>query len=212
MTEQTIQWRGREIPALPPGVEYNDATHRYFVDSQEWKSATQRLKPLHGFMEDGGIGMAWGKAAHDHVFHFMQGTLDAAMVDERMWPTLRGWQDAGGFFGFISKPFLAEYIVYSRRLRIIGRLDYLFDLGKHDLMVDLKTGSPSARETSITGLQLGIYAHGLIEHKLTTPAKLHTAEINVQMDGKMRPHEYNTAEIMAAAAGYLTYDSYMAKI
>jgi hypothetical protein len=205
----TILWHGADIPALLPGVEFKADGHEYTVDSSPWPSVTGYLNDDRYDNGDNTAAL-WGESAHDHAFHLVKGTLNRSMVtDPRMVLTLQGFEAGLKHFG-VTLPcgVLAEYIVYSKRFHFIGRFDFLFSLGNHDLLLDLKTGASSKRASRQTGLQLGGYAHGIIEHKLSTMTRLRLAELNVQLDGTWWPETFNTKKVMNVFLAAVSYKNY----
>jgi hypothetical protein len=208
----TIQWRGRAVPAVLPGVEFEEKGHKYRVNGQSWPSVTSFLEDYyHGPQES--AGAKWGTSAHKHVFHFMAKTLDMERLNPRMKPTLDGWLDALSFFKVPpGAEMLAEYIVYSARFHFIGRFDFLFALPDMDLLLDLKTGGQGEMESRKTGLQLGGYCHGIIEHGLSTISRLRAAEANIQQNGTMTPRWFKTREIMRVFLAQVEVKNYFQKI
>jgi hypothetical protein len=202
-----IIWHGREIPAVLPGIEFEEAGHKYKVNGQPWPGVTGLLPERYNNGDD--TGALWGTAAHDHCFHLVHGTLVRASVDPRMELTVDGFERALVFYGVhADTEVLPEYIVYSKKFHFIGRFDFLFNLGAHDLLLDLKTGAHNEKETRRTGMQIGGYAHGIIEHRLSTVKRLRAAEVNIQMDGTMAPYEYKVKEVMNVFLAMLTVRNY----
>jgi hypothetical protein len=213
MTPTTIKWRGRAIPAVLPGVEFDEVRHEYKVDGAKWPNVTGFLEDYYHGPQDS-KGARWGDSAHKHVFHFMKRTIDLARVKESMRPTLDGWMRALAHFNIPEDAeMLAEYIVYSSKFRFIGRLDFLFALKEIDLLLDLKTGEMSEMGTRKTGLQLGGYCQAIIEHGLSTLKRLRAAEVNIQPDGNMTPHLFpNMIEIMQTFLAQVKVKNYFRKL
>jgi hypothetical protein len=208
-------WHGQEIPAVPPGVEFNEERHEYTVMGERWPNVTGFLPERY----DNGDKTAalWGQAAHDHAFHLVKGSLVRYLVtDERMELTLQGIEKGLKHFEIPDgAPVLAEHIVYSRRFRVIGRFDFLFDLGAYDLLIDLKTGARSEHETRKTGMQEGGYVICIIDRGLSTLGRLRVAEMNVQMDGSMIPREWRgrqVRDLMNVFLAQVTVQNYFRKI
>ena len=208
----TIQWRGRAVPALLPGIEFDEAKHEYKVDGQKWPNVTGYLADYyHGPQES--QGAKWGTSAHKHVFHFMKKTLDLARVAKNMRPTIDGWCKGLEYFKVPpDADMLAEYIIYSKPFHFIGRFDFLFALPDMDLLIDLKTGSQGEMESRKTGLQQGGYAQGIIEHGLSTLSRLRLAEMNVQPDGTMTPQWFKTREVMEVFRAQVRVVNYFKKL
>jgi hypothetical protein len=212
MGSLTVQWRGQAIPALIPGVEFSDEKHEYHVHGAKWPNVTGFLADFYDGPEDSSAA-AWGKSAHDHAFHLIKGTIAMDRVEENMRPTLRGIEEGLKDLGVkIGDEALAEYIVFSRKFHFIGRFDFLFAIKSNDLLVDLKTGSPSEKETRRTGLQVGGYAIAAIEQELTSASKLRVAELNVQPDGKSKVREFKLREVMNTFLAQITVKNYFSKI
>lgn len=207
-----LQWHGGAVPAVLPGVEFKADGHEYTVNGSRWPSVT-------GFLNDDyynngdDTAAKWGEAAHDHAFHLVKGSLmRAAVTDPRMELTLQGFEAGLKHFGVeLGGEVLAEYIVYSRRFHFIGRFDFMFNLGKYDLLLDLKTGSPNEKASRKTGAQQGGYAQAIIEHKLSTLARLRLAELNVQIDGTWTPREWrgnDVKKVMGVFISKMNWDNY----
>lgn len=208
-----IIWHGAEIPAMLPGLEFDPGKHEYKVNGAIWPNVTGFLND--DFYDTGDDTAAkWGTAAHDHCFHLVKKTLIRSKVtDPRMEATLCGFEAGLKHFGIpANAPALPEYIVYSRKFHFIGRFDFLFDAGDFDILFDLKTGSPSEKASRRTGLQVGAYSHGIIEHSLSTTRRLRVAEINVQLNGEMNPREYSLREVMNVFLAQVTVKNYYNKL
>jgi hypothetical protein len=214
MSSGRILWRGRELPALSPGVEFKEEGHEYRVLGAKWPSVTGFLSDYYDGPDDSAAA-ASGTSAHDHAFHFVKGTIAFDRVEEQMKPTLIGIKDGLKELGvdvYGEDSVLAEYIVHSRKFHFIGRLDFLFAVKLNDLLVDLKTGSPSEKATRRTGLQIGGYAIAAIELGITTTAKLRGAELNVQPDGKWRVREFKMREVMQTFLAQVQVKNYFSKV
>lgn len=214
MSGATISWRGREIPALLPGIEFNEATHEYFIRGEKWPSVTGFLTPLKSaFVSAQTIGANWGTSAHNHAFHYVRGTIDMSRVDPVMRPTLEGFHEALLALGFNREcDFLAEYMIYSERLRFAGRFDFMFAVGKRDMLIDLKTGAQGERESRMTGAQLGGYLIGCIEHGLTRLPAADLVEINVQPDGKWMVRKFEPHTMMNIFKSQMTVVNYFGNL
>ena len=211
----TIQWRGRAIPALLPGLEYDPERHAYKLNGISMPSVTTILLNLRGrtFYPANNSGANWGKSAHDHVYHYVKGMLDFKRLSDRMKPTIKGFQEGLDKLGVkIKVGALGEYLIYSKKFHFAGRFDFLFQVGDDDLLIDFKTGTPSEFESRLTGLQLGGYAVALTEWKIVKPARLRLAELNVQPDGEIAIETYKPREVMHAFLAYLTVCNYMKQI
>lgn len=213
MKASTVQWRGRAIPSLSPGVEFREKGHEYHVHGVRWPSVTGFLADFYDGPEES-ASLEWGKSAHEHAFHFIKGTLDFDRVEEQMKPTLIGIKEGLKELGvpLWDGDVLAEQIVLSRKFHFIGRLDFLFAVKFNDVLVDLKTGAPSEKATRRTGLQVGGYAIAAIEEELSTASKLRTAELNVQPDGKWKVREFRTREVMNVFLAQVTVKNFFQKI
>lgn len=107
-------------------VEYDDASHTYKVNGQEYVSVTTVLGPLSDFsrvpksvLE---LKRQIGRATHKAIELYESGDLDMDSVDEAVMPYLQSW------IAFRTiKPLhviAAEKIVYSTKHRVAGRLDF----------------------------------------------------------------------------------------
>lgn len=207
----TIKWRGRDIPALLPGVEYDPEKHEYKVDGQHFPSVSSFLSALQSpFIGlNSAVAAEWGTSAHTHLYHLIAGNLDMKRVSERMMPTIQGFEKALGHLGLTRiNPALCEYIVYSKRLRFAGRFDFLFADGNRDVLVDFKTGTPSERSSRMTGMQLGGYLYAGIECKLIKLSSTFLAEINVQPDGKFEVRRFGAERCMNVFVAQATVKNY----
>jgi hypothetical protein len=215
MTAATITWRGRAIPAVLPGVEYDEKEHRYTVFGERYPNVTGYLQPLRPGLEfmKNKAAMTWGTMLHRYAFHLVEGRLDMGRVVEEIRPTLEGFQKAVASLGVkdIHRA-LAEFIVYSKKRKFAGRLDFMFEAGEKDLLADFKTGCYGEAETRITALQLGGYAHALIEHGITKPTRMRIAEVNVQRDGTWKTREFNVLEAMDVFLAQVKVKNYFDKI
>lgn len=211
----TIKWRGRDIPAVLPGIEYDDKEHRYTIFGERFQNVTGYLMPLRPGLEfmNSKAAMTWGTMAHRYAFHLVEGRLDNNRLVEEIRPTLVGFKRAVASLGVKDlHRAIAEYIVYSMKRKYAGRLDFMFEAGEKDLLADLKTGCFGEAEARITALQLGGYAHALIEHGITKLTQLRIAEVNVQRDGEWKTREFNVMEAMDVFLAQVKVKNYVDKI
>lgn len=181
-----IIWKGKEIPALPSGVTYDPDRHEYRDDRGLLPSVTGFMREFQ-FQGGDDTAMKWGSAVHDHIFHYLRGTLNMKKVDRRILPYLRAIDEALEYLKLDRVLMLSEHIVYSRRHRFAGRLDYLFEAGPKDIFIDLKTGAKCEKSSRLTAMQLGGYVIAAAEMGLTKISQARIIELNIQMDGKWRP-------------------------
>ena len=211
---EMLKWRGQEIPALLPGVEFNEDRHEYKLFGVIWPNITGFLP--YNFYNVSDTGAKWGTSAHKHAFHFVKKTIDIKRVAKSMLPTLEGFAAGLKHFGIsLDADVVAEYIVYSKRYHFIGRFDFLFDLGEFDLLFDFKTGAISEQGSRRTGLQVGGYAIAAIEQGLTTLRRLRLGELNVQPDGTWTPREWRgreVRELMHTFLAQVTVQNYYNKL
>ena len=185
----TLIWKGAEIPAMLPGLEFNPDGHIYKVNGMVWKSVTQYTGLLcsHDFVQQ--VDLDWGSAAHDYLY-LSDMDLLAPGGDERMLPYIAGWNAECVKRGWDRKKMLAEYPIYSKKYLYTGRLDNLFETEKYDWLIDKKTGQPSPT----TGPQLAGYGQAAIEWGLTTLGRLKLMEVCIDKNGvvKTQPFDFKS--------------------
>jgi hypothetical protein len=208
-----IIWHGAEIPAVPSGVEFNHDDHRYKVDGIE-KPGVTKILPTRFYGPNGSPAAAWGTARHDHVFHFVHETLDISRVDASMIPIIEGFARALKKLRVEIKPgkWLGEFLVISRRYGYCGRLDFLFDRGSTDLLIDLKTGADGEIQKLDAAMQGGGYGNALIEMGLTTKARLRGATVFIGEDGSDKVDPYDMTNAIHVFMAQLTLRKYYREI
>jgi hypothetical protein len=209
----TILWHGREVPALPPDFEFAPADHRYKVDGAE-KPGVTKILPTRFYGPNGSPAAAWGTARHEHVFHHINGTLDRSRIAASMKPIIEGFDRALAKLRIKIEPgkWLGEFFVISRRFGYCGRLDFLFDRGATDLLVDLKTGADGEVQKLDAAMQGGGYGNALIEMGLTTKARLRGATVFVGEDGGDTVDPYDMTNAIHIFMAQLTVRKYYREI
>lgn len=208
--KKTYKWRGREFPAPP--IQFDEVNHIYRDERGILPGVTSILNTEPVFYAPGPAA-EWGKAAHDHLYHFVNGSLDIEKVSPRMMPTIEGFRRALVKIGLENDPdCLSEFIVYSRAWRYAGRLDFLFAGEKYDCLVDFKSGALGTYATKMTGLQLGGYSVALCEMSISDLSRLKAFEVNVQIDGKEEIAPFDTRDIHRTFLAHLTVQKYWQKL
>jgi hypothetical protein len=123
-------------------VEFKPATHEYFVDGERWPSVSEILVPLNRL---DGVNVElldrardFGTNVHKACELFDKGVLDEAALDPALVPYLAGWKQ----FLFDTKAvvYFNERIVSHKKFKYCGTLDRVVNWGKHQRLIDIKTG------------------------------------------------------------------------
>ena len=213
-----IIWKGAEIPALLPGLEFFEDGHVYKVNGAVWKSVTQYTKLIsnHDFVTeidadyakttskldkeynakkaqlDALVHLNFGSVVHDYLYKDDMDILDfnSPEFDHRFDGYIAGWNAECVKRGWDRKKMLAEYPLYSKKYLYAGRLDNLFETEKYDWLIDKKTGQPSPT----TGPQLAGYGQAAIEWGLTTLGRLRLLEVCIDKNGvvKTQPFDFKS--------------------
>ena len=177
----TLIWKGKEIPALPPGLEFSEAGHTYKLNGRQLKSVTQYTKLLntHDFVTE--TDLNFGSIVHDYLYKDDIGILDfnSTEFDHQFDGYISGWNAECIKRGWDKRKMLAEYPLYSKKYLYTGRLDNLFETEKYDWLIDKKSGQPSIT----TGPQLAGYGGMCIEWGLTTLGRLKLMEVCIDKNG-----------------------------
>lgn len=158
------------ITALPPstwlqGVTYDEPTRQHSIDGQRAPSVTQILKAagLSGQFDHVKPDVlarkaSIGNATHIATHYSDEGDLDASTVAPEAASRLKAWQ----WFRECRRclVILLETVVCSREYGYVGRLDRLLLVEGRLVLLDLKTGKPSAARAD---LQLAAYLIALLE-------------------------------------------------
>jgi hypothetical protein len=185
-------WHGKMIPAMLPGLEFSEQGHIYKVNGTPRKSVTGYTGPLgnHEFVQQ--IDLEWGSTVHDYLYNADMDTLDfnSPEFDHRFDGYISGWNAECKKRGWDKKKMLAEYKLYSKKYPMTGCLDRLFDVGNHDILLDIKTGPLS----KIVGMQTAAYGFMAIENNLTTAVRLKLAGVSINKLGKCTIQMYGFKE------------------
>ena len=155
-----LQRRGASLMSatvLPfaPGVTFDEAAHRYFVDGKELPSVTHVLQAVgmvdYTFSTE--YAMERGSAAHKAIHFDVEGDLDESDLDPRLAPYVLAAR-------CLRRDIKAETVgverrLYSPTLRYAGTLDYLFKIEGVLSILDWKCSQSPAPATA---LQVAAYA------------------------------------------------------
>lgn len=134
-------------------IIFDEASHRYFMDGVEYPSVSTVLQMFCDFSRIPKDVLEFkrkiGRAVHKAIELYESGTLDVDTVDDVVMPYLESWIK----FKTV-KPFrviAAEQIVYSKKHRIAGRLDFnvVFDESPDIWQIDAKCVAQMAPETAL---------------------------------------------------------------
>lgn len=211
--EKPWTWKGMTLPLIPAGVEFDEALHQYRIDARQAPGVTGLLADeFHGNINSPKV--KWGTATHDHIFHFLLGTIDQERIQPVMLARIEGFLRAMAKLRCAPAPgkWLGEFFVVSRRFGYCGRLDNLFDRGATDLILDVKTGDDSEHSQLLAGAQIGGYAQALVDMGLTSLSRLRGAVVFIGDDGAERVVDVNMREAVHVFLARLTWMKYMRKI
>jgi hypothetical protein len=142
-----------------PKIEFKGDTHEYFVDDKRWPSVTEILRPLNQL--DGvnpellDRARDFGTNAHKACELFDKGVLDEAALDPALAPYLAGWKQF--LFDSNATVYFNERIVIHQKFQYAGTLDRVVNWGKHQRLIDIKTGLVPKS----TGAQTAAYENAL---------------------------------------------------
>ena len=186
---ETIFWKGKQIPALLPGLSFSEDGHIYKVNGVVRKSVTQYtgLYGNHDFVTE--VDLKFGSVVHDYLYKDDIGVLDfnSPEFDHQFDGYISGWNAECEKRGWDKKKMLAEYPIYSKKYLYTGRFDNAFETEHYDYFIDKKTGQPS----DITGMQLAAYVQAAIEWGFTTASRARLVEVCIDKNGKVRTQMFN---------------------
>ena len=197
---------------LPPGVEFDSEHHQYKLHGVIVPGVTSLLGEFY-YGPANSKKSAWGTAIHDHIYHHLLGDLDESRVSKKIRSRIDAFDKALAKLKIDrTEARISEYIIVSERHDYCGCLDYLFFLGRTDMLLELKTGERTDDAMISAGLQLGGYGVALCEMKVTSASKLRGAAVYVGEDGDAKIVRYDMREVMHTFLAYLTVQRFKQKI
>lgn len=124
-------------------------THQYLVDGVEYPSVTQIIKSA-GLSNFDNVpyelldrAIQFGNAVHKAIELKCKGTLDENTVDDAIKGHILQWEKFCSDFCFISE---AQEVQFSHKLGFAGTIDHIGKIGRHVVLVDIKTGQPKSAD------------------------------------------------------------------
>lgn len=185
-------------------LTFEPVEHRYAWNGKPVPNVTNVLDAAAvnelGFVNDKVLAFtrARGQAVHAATALDDLGDLDEMSVDSYAAPYLAAWRRFRAETGFV--PTAVEQRVYHKLYRYAGTLDREGVLGKEDVLLDLKTGVPSA----MTGPQTAAYlaARG---------GKRKRYAVYLQRDGRYHLVAHNDPNDLAVFLAALTIFNWRAR-
>lgn len=181
-------------------VEFDEDSHRYFVDGRPVRSVTQILSQGKDFTGEGmQRALVIGKEVHRLLELYDNGeVIEIESLDAEIRPYLNAHERFCDACEYI--PLFSEQIVYHPVHDYIGRMDRIALINSKLCLPDFKTGTSGVQNWM--GLQLAAYAAcvplRMIEAEINNIGLRYTGKfeinrkiIRLKPDGKFRIHDYD---------------------
>lgn len=176
-----------------PELKFLEETHQYFFGGKELPSVTKIMSGIvtdytRFDKDDVTLACVRGTAVHKACELYDKGLLDAASIDEALWPYLTAWEKFKSDTRYLFAVEGIEQRVVNKTYRYAGTIDRVgvFINDTYQSIVDIKTGQPD----HAIGVQLAAYQLAL--EKIPTLKKLRFRRFSVHLtnDGNYKMIEY----------------------